>query len=163
MRAAAVAVLLAAAPVRADVVALPKTKATLTVPAGWTRSDAGGVVAGFRAPGGVIAAVTRAQVPNPDAWRAKTREAYADQIERGVVAAARGKRTLRKLSELGSGVPALDLELKRDGGALVVVRVLLFRTYALALAIELPAGVDPRDARGVATQFAPPPEPKPPP
>jgi len=155
--------LLVPARAHGEPIALPKTKATLTVPATWKRADAAGLVAGFHGPGGVIAAVTRAQVPNPDAWRAKTRDAYADQIERGLIGAAHGKRTSRKLTELGGGVPALDLELKRDGGALLVVRVLLFRTYALALAIEVPAGVDPKEARTVAAQLAPPPEPKPPP
>jgi hypothetical protein len=95
----------ASTPAHADPIVLPKTKATLTVPATWKRADAAGLVAGFKAPGGVIAAVTRAQVPNPDAWRAKTRDAYADQIERGMLAAAHARRTSRKLTELGAGVP----------------------------------------------------------
>jgi hypothetical protein len=151
---AAALIAAAAAPAAADeVVTLPKTKAVLHVPAGWTRADGPGLVAGYRGDDGVVAAVTRAQVPNPDAWRDKTRAAYAEQIERGLVAAAGGRRTAKKLGEV-SGIPALDLEVKRDTGAVIVVRVLLFRTYALALALEVPAGVDPKQARDLAGRFA---------
>jgi hypothetical protein len=40
----------------------------------------------------------------------------------------------------------------------VIVRVLLFRTYALALAIEVPKKGDIAVARTIAQKFAPPPE-----
>ena len=53
-------------------------------------------------------------------------------------------------------MPALDLEARREGGATVVVRVLLFRTYAIALAIGVPKGGELKSARGIAAAFAPP-------
>ena len=63
----------------------------------------------------------------------------------------------KKLGAAG-GIPALDLEVKRDTGTVLVVRLLLFRTYALALVLEVPAGVDPKQARELAGRFAPPAE-----
>lgn len=144
-----------AAPAAAEVVALPRTKAVLDVPAGWQRIDAPALVAAYRGPAALLA-VTRAPVPNTDAWRAKTRDAYVDQIERGIAASIRGyRRIARRIGEPG-GVPAVDLEATRGDGALVIVRVLMFRTYALCLAIEVAPGAEPAAARAIATAFAPP-------
>jgi hypothetical protein len=154
---AALAVLAPAA--RAGAVKLPRTSAVLDVPAGWAPIDdaAGrGLVAGYRGDRGVVLAVTRAPVPNTAAYRAQDREAYADQIERGIAARVKGyRRVARRLGEQ-SGTPALDLEAKRADGATIVVRVLLFWTYALALAIEVPPGADAKVARDIAAGFAPP-------
>lgn len=152
---AVVALLLLVATAHAEDVPLPRTKAKLTIPDGWTRLAVPGIVAGYKAPGGVLLAVTRAPVPNPDAWRTKKRDAYVDQIERGVASSMKGyKRLAKKLSEV-AGVPALDLEARRDDGATIVLRVLLFRTYALALAIEVPKGGEVAPMRKLATSFAP--------
>jgi len=141
----------------AEPVALPDTPATVDLPAAWTRGDAEGVVLGARGPAGELLAITRARIPNPDAWRPKTREAYADQIERGIAARTKGYRRLaRKVREV-NGVPALDVEARRADGATLVIRVLLFRTYALALAIEVPRRLTGARARAIATSFAPPP------
>jgi hypothetical protein len=149
---------LPAPPAHADEVKLPSTRAVLQVPAGWTRvdpADARGLVVGYRGGGGVLVAVTRAQVPNVDAYRTAARDAYADQIERGLAARVQGyRRVSRKLAEQ-PGTPALDLEARRADGATIVVRVLLFWTYALALAIEVPSGGDAKAAREVAASFAP--------
>lgn len=156
---AAAALALLAPVAHADVVKLPGTRAVLDVPGGWTPVDgtAGrGLVAGYRGERGIVLAVTRAPVPNPDAYRASARDAYADQIERGIAARVAGyRRVSRRLAEQ-HGTPALDLEARRADGATVVVRVLLFWTYALALAIEVPAGADAKVARDVAASFAPP-------
>lgn len=147
-----------AAPARADEVKLPNTRAGLRVPDGWTRvepADAKSLVAGYRGPGGIVLAVTRAQVPNTDAYRSAARDAYAEQIERGLAARVKGyRRTGKKLAEQ-QGTPALDLEARRDDGATIVVRVLLFWTYALSLAIEVPPGADAKAAREIAASFAP--------
>jgi hypothetical protein len=148
----------------ADPVKLPKTPALLDVPGGWTAIDGAasrGLVAGYRGERGIVLAVTRAPVPNTAAYRASEREGYADQIERGIAARVPGyRRVSRRLGE-AHGTPALDLEVKRDGGATIVVRVLLFWGHALALAIEVPPGADVRLARTVAASFAPPPKPRP--
>jgi len=143
---------------RADdvVVTLPKTKATLRIPTSWTRVERTGLVVGFRDPRGVLLAVTRAQVPNPDAWRAKTRDAYLEQIERGVLASIRGAKKLSRSTRTANGVPALELEVRRDDGATIVTRILVFRTYALALAIEVPKRVALDDARAIVKSFEPP-------
>ena len=157
---AAIGVITATAPAaRADEVKLPSTRAVLDVPRGWTAVDdaaARGLVAGYRGERGVVLAVTRAQVPNVDAYRTGAREAYADQIERGIAAQVKGyRRVARKLAER-RGTPALDLEARRADGGTIVVRVLLFWTYALALAIEVPPGADAGAARTAAASFAPP-------
>jgi hypothetical protein len=133
-------------------------------------------------------AVTRAQIPNIDAWRAKTRDAYVEQIEKGLVAAGY-KVSSKKLSTI-EGVPVLDLEAtpeKRTSNSKssaesktteskateskaieskateskskrepIVMRVILFRTYALTLALEGPRSS--RAAlRAIAKSFVPPP------
>lgn len=150
---------LAVAPARADEVRLPHTRAVLQVPAGWTAVDpagAPGLVAGYRGGGGILLAVTRARVPNVDAYRTASRDAYADQIERGLAARVQGyRRVSRRLAEQ-HGTPALDLEARRADGATLVVRVLLFWSYALALAIEVPPGADAKAAREIAASFGPP-------
>lgn len=164
---ALVAVAAAAAPARADEVKLPNTRAVLHVPAGWTKIGADepgrgsktvgarGLVIGYRGDGGIVLAVTRAGVPNVDAYRTAARDAYVDQIERGLAARVAGyRRVSRKLAEQ-RGTPALDLEARRADGATIVVRVLLFWTYALSLAIEVPPGADVKAAREVAARFAP--------
>lgn len=156
---AAAALATLAPPAHAGEVKLPRTTAVLDVPAGWAPIDdaAGrGLVAGYRGDRGVVLAVTRAPVPNTSAYRAQERDAYADQIERGIAARVKGyRRVARRLGEQ-RGTPALDLEAKRADGATIVVRVLLFWTYALALAIEVPPDANAKLARDVAASFAPP-------
>ena len=157
MKAAVIAaVLLIASGSAADDIALPKTKAVLHLPSGWTKLETTAVVAAYRSPSGLALAVSRAQVPNPDAWRDKTRSAYADQVERGAVGAVADQRRIaRKLGE-ANGIPALDLELRRRDGTTLVLRILLFRSYALAVTLEVPKGGSLDEARGVTTLFAPP-------
>jgi len=157
---AAIAAIAAIGPAaRADELRLPRTNAVIDVPRGWTAIDdaaARGLVAGYRGDRGIVVAVTRAQVQNDDAYQAKEREAYADQIERGVAARVAGyRRVARRVSEQ-RGTPTLDLEARRADGATIVVRVLLFWSYAASLAIEVPPGADAAAARTVAASFAPP-------
>ncbi len=142
-------------PAHATPVDLPATRATLDLPPTWTPASAGGLVVAFRAPGGLALAITRAQVPNPEAWRRKTRDAYAADIERGVAGSVPGYRRMRRAVREFAGVPALELEARRADGATLVIRILLFRTYALALAIEVPARGDLALARAAAAAFMP--------
>ncbi|MCW5808592.1 MAG: hypothetical protein KIT31_39945 [Deltaproteobacteria bacterium] len=138
----------------AETIALPRTKVPLVLPDGWTRLEAAGVVAAARGPKHTLVAVTRAQVPNADAWMGpKTRAAYAAQVERGILRTLAPSRT--KLGE-ANGVPALDVEARRPDGTLVLVRVLMFRTYALAVALEVPRDADAAEARAIAAAFTPP-------
>lgn len=157
----AVALLLAlAAPAAADtLVALPRTKALLELPAGWQAVAAPTLVAAYKHERGPVLAVTRADVPNPDAWRSQTKAAYADEVERGIAATLPGYKRISKKLVSANGIPALDVEARREGGATVVIRVLLFRTYALSLAIEVPARSDVAAARTIASRFAPPNDP----
>jgi hypothetical protein len=152
-----VLVLAVGAPARADtVVEFPRTKARLEVPDSWKSSPAAGLVAVYKDDRGAVLAITRADVPNPDAWKSGTKQGYVDKVERGLRARIPGyKRTSKKLVTAG-GVPALDVEATREGGATVIVRVLLFRTYALSLAIEVPSNGDVSGARTIAQRFAPP-------
>jgi hypothetical protein len=144
----------ATTPAAAEVIALPKTKATITIGAEWKPIVAPSLVAAYRTDGGLLLAITRAQVPNIDAWRSKTRDAYVDEIERGVAASIAGYRRLSRSLGDTQGVPTLDLEARRRDGATIVIRVVLFRTYALALAIECPRRADVAAARTVAKSFA---------
>jgi len=159
LAALALALAAAASPALAEPVKLPDVRAVIDVPRGWAAVDtaaARGLVAGYRGERGIVAAVTRAPVPNVDAYRSGAREAYADQIERGIAGRVKGyRRVARKLAEQ-RGTPALDLEARRADGATIVVRVLLFWTYALALAIEVPPGADAGAARAAAASFVPP-------
>jgi hypothetical protein len=137
-------------------VTLPNTKATFSVDDGWKATAAPSIVAAYRGPRGEMLAITRAQVPNADAWREKTRAKYIDDVERGALAAIRGAKRLSHKVGDASGVPVLDLEVRREDGATIVLRYLLFRTYALAMAIEVPRGQAPTEARTIAASFAPP-------
>lgn len=138
----------------ADDIELPRTLAHLITPDDWKAVRAQGVVAAYKRDSGGSLAVTRADVPNPDAWTKEKKQAYADQVAAGIKASIpNAKKLTKKLTEM-NGVPALDVELQRDG-APVVVRVLLFRTYALSCAIELPKGADVAIARGIAQKFGP--------
>ncbi len=156
----ALAVLCATA--RADTVyELPKTKARLELPDSWHRADVAGLVASYKHAAGSVLAVTRADVPNPDAWKkddAKARQAYADTVERGIRSRIPGYKLVRKKLGDANRVPALDVEATRDTGATVIVRVLLFRTYALSLAIEVPRKGDIAIARSIAAKLTPPKE-----
>jgi len=155
-RAIAIAVALgaSASPAAAEVIALPNTKATVTLGPEWNPIAAPSLVAAYRTESGLVLAVTRARVPNIDAWRAKTRDAYVDEIERGVTARIPGYKRLARTLGDANGVPVLDLEARRKDGATIVIRVLLYRTYALALAIEVPRKGDLAAARAVTTSFA---------
>ncbi|MBL9019766.1 MAG: hypothetical protein JNL83_36615 [Myxococcales bacterium] len=147
-------------PLFALLLALPNTKATVelpsTGPGGWIKLDRPALVAAYQGPGGALLAITRAQVPNTAAWRSRTRDAYVAEIAKGALAKLPGAKELsRKLGD-ANGVPALDLEARTRNGATVVLRYLLFRTYALALAIEVGTGGDVAAARAIAKSFAPP-------
>ena len=137
----------APAPARAAprVINLPRTLATLTVDAPWVEQPAAtsptSTVLELAHPRGVRVVLTRTDAPNPQAWRAATREAYVDELERGFAAAPgyrRGKRTVT----LRATIPTVDLRFERrlpDGTReQVVVRLLLYRTYTLALAAAGP-------------------------
>ena len=158
---ALVLVVLLAGPARAEtVIDLPKTKVQLVLDDAWTRIANKDAVL-FKHAAGALLAVTRADVPNTDAWIAEKKQAYADGVERGIKAKIPGyKRVAKKLVD-ANGVPALDVEAKREGGAIVVMRVLLFRTYALSIAIEVPKGGDAAIARALTKTFAPPKQPPP--
>lgn len=141
----------------ADPLDLPNTPASIEVPSGWTRFDVPGVVAAFRGPHGVVAAVTRAPVANPDAWRSKTRAAYLARIERGAVAASPGQRVVKRHAGTVGRVPALDLELRRADGTRVVIRVLAYRTHTIAVAVAAPPDASIDAARAFAGGLVPPP------
>lgn len=152
--------LVALAPARAEVIDLPDTRAELVIDTRtWRVVAAPGLVAAYATDRGERLAVTRAQVPNIDAWRSKTRDAYVDQIAHGLIAAGYTPST-KKLTTI-EGVPVLDLEAAPAGKTPprrepIVLRVILFRTYALSLALE-----GPRSSRSllraIARTFVPPP------
>jgi hypothetical protein len=159
MKRALLALLLLASTAEAEDVELPKTLAHLQLPDGWKATRAPGLVAAYKRDDGALLAITRADVPNSDAWskdKAK-REAYADRVSAGVKAAMTGtKKLTKKLGEMNN-VPALDCEGTKDG-APVLVRVLLFRSYALSLAVELPTSADAKAlqaARDILAKFGP--------
>lgn len=147
--------LFAAGAARAETVDLPKTKARLVLGDGWRAQPAKGLVAAYKHDRGALLAITRADVPNSDAWVSEKKQAYFEQVEKGIKAKLGAKKYTRKLVDAG-GVPAIDVEARRASGATVVMRVLLFRTYALSLALEVPKGGDVAAARAIVKAFAPP-------
>lgn len=161
----ALAALVFAAPsASADIIDLPDTRAELTLDTRlWRTVPTPALVYAATTERGDLLAITRAPVPNIDAWRTKTRDAYVDKIESGL-AAAGYKPTSKKLTTI-EGVPVLDLEaapsrrershpeIPRRGP--IVLRVILFRTYALSLAIETRTSRS--AARAIAKTFVPPP------
>jgi len=147
------------------VIDIPRSKTQLVLDDAWTRiaqpDQAKDIIVLYKHTGGALLAVTRADVPNTDAWISEKKQAYADEVERGIKSKIAGyKRVAKKLAD-ANRVPALDVEAKREGGASVVVRVLLFRTYALSLAIEVPKAGDIALARALIKTFAPPKDPPP--
>jgi hypothetical protein len=146
-----VALLLLWRPALADEIDVPKSLAHLSVPDDWKPMRMTPIVAGYKRDDGALLAVTRADVPNGDAWIVEKKQAYADQVFAGIKASLpTAKKLTKKLGEM-NGVPALDVEATRDGKP-IVIRVLLFRTYALSLAIE---GAPLDQARAIATKFGP--------
>src|SRR5262249_44814974 len=139
---------------QADPVPLADTKAQLDVPADWTMLPLHrDLVVAYKSPAGHVLAVTRAKVPNLSAWIKDSREAYAVELERGALAAAPDQvKVSRKISDV-NGMPVFDLELRRPNATLVL-RVLLFRSYALAATIEVPKGADVEVARAILARFA---------
>jgi hypothetical protein len=103
------------------------------------RDDAGGVLA-----------VSVAMAPNADAWRSAKRDAYEKAVIAGF-AAEPGVKVKRATPSVVSGVPCIDLALVRDG-APVAVRVLLFRTRTVAIAVE---GLRAADAAAIAHGLTP--------
>jgi hypothetical protein len=98
-------------------------------------------VAAWRHPTGAVLVVTRAAAPNPDAWRVKSRPAYADEVEAGTRAAAAGYRRRARSMHDVRGVPALDLSFRRGHGAsaeVVSMRFLFFRTHTMTAAVAVP-------------------------
>lgn len=149
---ALVVLALLAGTARADVIDLPDTYASIELDTRtWHAVTKPGLVAGYTTERGDLLAITRAQVPNIDAWRSKTRDAYIEQIEKGLSLAGY-KPSSKKLTTI-EGVPVLDLEGKRRRET-IVLRVILFRTYALSLAIQHSSRTT---ARAIAKTFVPPP------
>lgn len=135
----------------ADEIDVPKSLAHLSVPDDWKAMRMTPIVAAYKRDDGAMLAVTRADVPNGDAWNPDKKKAYADSIFAGIKASLpTAKKLTKKLVEM-NGVPALDVEATRDGKP-IVIRVLMFRTYALSLAIE---GAPLDVARDIAAKFGP--------
>jgi hypothetical protein len=156
VRAALALVLAVTGVARADLVELPKSRALLDVPSRWTKlPDHASLVTSFKSPSGIVLAVTRAQVPNLAAWIKDTRESYVAEVEIGALARARGKKLGRKLADI-NGVPTLDLEVQRTDGTTLVMRILLFRSYALAATLEVPKGGRLDEARAITGKFTAP-------
>jgi hypothetical protein len=132
-----------AAPAAADdAVPLPDQPAALRLGAPWIVEPAPAVADApllvMRHPGGAVLAVTVAMVPNPDAWRERTRAAYLARIVEGF-AAEPGVTVVSSASRKSAGVPTLDLVLERrtaEGRRSVAVRLLVFRSRTIAVAVE---------------------------
>lgn len=150
----AIAVLVARA--SAEPVAIPNSKALFDVPKTWSRQPDDPALVGAWKRGTSVLAVTRAQVPNLGAWIKASRETYVAEVERGAIAAVAGtKKLARALADL-NGVPTLDLELRRPDGSQLVIRYLLFRSYALAVTIEVAKGGALDEARAIAKKLTAP-------
>ena len=141
--------------------ALPETRASLDVD---TRTwnivvpTPAGLTAAYTTKSGGSLAITKTRIPNPDAWRDKTRDAYINEVERGIATSVPGyKRTKRVIvaasdAPRGDGTgeaPYLDIEARTSRNTVLAIRVLLYRTYALTIAVEVPRA-DAAQARSAA-------------
>lgn len=158
MLVAVAAVIALAAPAHAEtVIQVPKSSARLAVDDGWRRvthtyPDNIDIYEHER---GSRLVLTRADIPNPDAWVDRKRQAYVDQVEKGIARSVAGyKRLARKVGHAGN-VPALDLEVKTSRGTTLVIRVLLYRTYSVSAGIEVPEHGDVAAARAILKAFGP--------
>lgn len=99
---------------------------------------------GRAAPAPLALIVLRFDAPNPRAWRDKTRPAYLDEIEAGLLAACpadsrcRGMKRIKRTVSESEAVPVMDLHLRDAAGAQRLYRFLFFRTYAILAGVELP-------------------------
>ena len=98
---------------------------------------------------GDLLAVTVAQAPNTDAWIKKKRDAYEQAIVDGFVATP-GVTVKKHATSMVMGTPCVDLVLDRSGP--VAVRLLLFRTRTVAIAVS---ATDARWASSTALGLAP--------
>jgi hypothetical protein len=161
--AAAGIVVALAAPAAADgPIDLPSTPAEVTIPASWSSAEipevASAPVAAYKSPGGTHVVITRAGAYNPQAWSARGREKYCDEVERGVSGATDGYQRKRRTVQKVNGVPTMDLEISRKVDGVreeVVMRFLFFRTYTLTLAAVLPSK-DKSSVTSILKSFGPP-------
>lgn len=161
-----------ALPRPAAIVDLPETPAQLVLDEKWLAEPDGAddadrsglmrVVALYRDRGsatGLSLVVMRFDAPNAAAWRPTTRAAYLDDIEAGIAAACpsaasavrtscRGYRRIKRVLFHSQGVPAMDLHAVNQAGATLLFRLLLFRTYTILAAVEVP----PRSASAATTR-----------
>lgn len=143
------------------VVEVPKSSARLTLDDGWWRRTHTfpDNIEIYEHERGSRLVLTRADIPNPDAWVDRKRQAYVDQVEKGIARSVAGyKRVARKVGRAGS-VPTLDLEAKTSRGTTLVIRVLLYRTYSVSAGIEVPERGDVAAARAILKAFGPAPAP----
>lgn len=90
--------------------------------------------------GGARLVITRVAYPNPGAWSRK--DAFFDQVEHGIRAAAPGCTRLQRRQHRLGRVPAMDVQLRRrmgHGAEVVHMRFLFFRRYTLTLTLAAPA------------------------
>lgn len=120
--------------------------ATLALDETWTGPAVGAapIVSVARGHGSAQLVVVRSDIPNLEAWRARTRPAHVDAIIAGFAAspgyAAIGKPRVRRLG--AAAVPTLELTFRRRGPSgveVVAVRVLLFRTLTIAAIAAAPS------------------------
>jgi hypothetical protein len=129
----------------------------LDVPASWTKLAADpALVIAYKSPSGLVLVVTRGQVPNTSAWIPASKAAYVAEIEKGALAAVPGAKKLAGKLGDATGIPAVDLELRRSDGSMIVTRILLYRTYAIAATVDVPVGGSLAEARQITTRFAAP-------
>ncbi len=153
---AVLAIVLLASVASAEPVAIPHSKALFDVPKTWSKLPDDPALVGAWKRGTSTMAVTRAQVPNLGAWIKTSRETYVAEVERGAIAAVAGTKKLSRAFADIHGVPTLDLELRRPDGSQLVIRYLLFRSYALAVTIEVAKNGSLDEARAIAKKLTAP-------
>jgi len=87
---------------------------------------------------GALLAVTVAMAPNSEVYRTRKRAAWIADVVDGFEAAAGVKVTKKSIGSQGT-VPSVDLWLERktaDGTETVAVRLLLFRTRTISVAVS---------------------------
>lgn len=114
---------------------------------GWTAlarpDDARTPLAGYRHDGyDALVAINRVDYPNIPAWRTKERDAYFDEIERGL------REEVADFKRLGHDrgrlrdIPFYQVTFRHrtdDGRRVVLMRFIFYRRYSVSLSLEVPA------------------------
>lgn len=124
-----------------------KMRFKLRLGSGWTvlpqPDDARTPLAGYRHRGyDALIAINRVDYPNIPAWRTKERDAYFDEIERGIRATVTDYKRLGQDRGRLRNIPFYQVTFRHrsdDGRRMVLMRFIFYRRYSVSMSLDVPA------------------------